>query len=64
MLMIDGGVDVIVDTAGTVVKQKSSKATVRMVAAQTNKSCEEAKAALEECGGDRNKAILFLEGKK
>jgi nascent polypeptide-associated complex subunit alpha len=33
----------------------------RLVADQTGKSLEEAKKALEECGGDLAKAILLLQ---
>lgn len=36
---------------------------VRLVADQTGKSLEEAKKALEECGGDLAKAILLLQSK-
>ncbi|MGC8895836.1 MAG: nascent polypeptide-associated complex protein [Candidatus Bathyarchaeia archaeon] len=36
---------------------------VRLVADQTGKSPEEAKKALEECGGDLAKAILLLQSK-
>jgi nascent polypeptide-associated complex subunit alpha len=36
---------------------------VRLVADQTGKSIEEAKKALEECGGDLAKAILLLQSK-
>jgi len=35
----------------------------RLVADQTGKSLEEAKKALEECGGDLAKAILLLQSK-
>jgi nascent polypeptide-associated complex subunit alpha len=35
----------------------------RLVADQTGKSLEEAKKALEECGGDLAKAILVLQSK-
>ncbi len=34
---------------------------VRLVADQTGKSLEEARKALEECGGDLAKAILLLQ---
>jgi nascent polypeptide-associated complex subunit alpha len=34
---------------------------VRLVADQTGKSVEEARKALEECGGDLAKAILLLQ---
>lgn len=36
---------------------------VRLVADQTGKSLEEAKKALEECGGDLAKAILLLQSR-
>jgi nascent polypeptide-associated complex subunit alpha len=36
---------------------------VRLVADQTGKSLEEARKALEECGGDLAKAILLLQSK-
>ncbi|NWF87094.1 nascent polypeptide-associated complex protein [Candidatus Bathyarchaeota archaeon] len=36
---------------------------VQLVADQTGKSLEEAKKALEECGGDLAKAILLLQSK-
>jgi nascent polypeptide-associated complex subunit alpha len=36
---------------------------VRLVADQTGKSPEEARKALEECGGDLAKAILLLQSK-
>ncbi len=36
---------------------------VRLVADQTGKSMEEARKALEECGGDLAKAILLLQSK-
>jgi nascent polypeptide-associated complex subunit alpha len=36
---------------------------VRLVADQTGKSSEEARKALEECGGDLAKAILLLQSK-
>jgi len=36
---------------------------VRLVADQTGKSLEEAKKALQECGGDLAKAILLLQSK-
>jgi len=36
---------------------------VRLVADQTSKSLEEARKALEECGGDLAKAILLLQSK-
>ncbi|MEM2994415.1 MAG: nascent polypeptide-associated complex protein [Candidatus Bathyarchaeia archaeon] len=36
---------------------------IRLVADQTGKSLEEAKKALEECGGDLAKAILLLQSK-
>jgi len=36
---------------------------VRLVADQTGKSIEEARKALEECGGDLAKAILLLQSK-
>ena len=36
---------------------------MRLVADQTGKSIEEAKKALEECGGDLAKAILLLQSK-
>ncbi|MEM2972110.1 MAG: nascent polypeptide-associated complex protein [Candidatus Bathyarchaeia archaeon] len=36
---------------------------IRLVADQTGKSLEEAKRALEECGGDLAKAILLLQSK-
>lgn len=36
---------------------------VRLVADQTGKNVEEAKKALEECGGDLAKAILLLQSK-
>jgi nascent polypeptide-associated complex subunit alpha len=36
---------------------------VRLVADQTAKSPEEARKALEECGGDLAKAILLLQSK-
>lgn len=36
---------------------------VRLVADQTGKSPEEARRALEECGGDLAKAILLLQSK-
>lgn len=36
---------------------------VQLVADQTGKSLEEAKKALEECGGDLAKAILLLQTK-
>jgi len=35
----------------------------RLVADQTGKSLEEARKALEECGGDLAKAILLLQSK-
>jgi len=34
---------------------------IRLVADQTGKSLEEARKALEECGGDLAKAILLLQ---
>ena len=36
---------------------------MRLVADQTGKSLEEARKALEECGGDLAKAILLLQSK-
>jgi len=36
---------------------------VRLVADQTGKSLEEARKALEECGGELAKAILLLQSK-
>ncbi|MDH5483098.1 MAG: nascent polypeptide-associated complex protein [Candidatus Bathyarchaeota archaeon] len=36
---------------------------IRLVADQTSKSLEEARKALEECGGDLAKAILLLQSK-
>ena len=36
---------------------------IRLVADQTGKSPEEARKALEECGGDLAKAILLLQSK-
>lgn len=36
---------------------------VRLVADQTGKNLEEARKALEECGGDLAKAILLLQSK-
>ena len=36
---------------------------VKLVADQTGKSLEEARKALEECGGDLAKAILLLQSK-
>lgn len=38
-----------------------SEEDIRLVADQTGKSVEEAKAALEECDGDLAKAILLLQ---
>jgi nascent polypeptide-associated complex subunit alpha len=38
-----------------------SQEDVQLVADQTGKSMEKAKAALEECGGDLAKAILLLQ---
>jgi nascent polypeptide-associated complex subunit alpha len=38
-----------------------SEEDVRLVADQTGKSVEEARKALEECGGDLAKAILLLQ---
>jgi nascent polypeptide-associated complex subunit alpha len=40
-----------------------SEEDIRLVADQTGKSPEEAKKALEECGGDLAKAILMLQSK-
>jgi nascent polypeptide-associated complex subunit alpha len=36
---------------------------IRLVADQTGKSLEDARKALEECGGDLAKAILLLQSK-
>jgi len=48
-----------------VVERKSAvpEEDVRLVADQTGKSPEEARKALEECGGDLAKAILLLQSK-
>jgi len=43
------------------VESKVAEEDVRLVADQTGKSLEEAKRALEECGGDLAKAILLLQ---
>jgi nascent polypeptide-associated complex subunit alpha len=40
---------------------KVNEEDIRLVADQTGKSIEEAKAALEECEGDLAKAILLLQ---
>jgi len=45
----------------SVPKLSVSEEDVRLVADQTGKSVEEAKAALEECDGDLAKAILLLQ---
>jgi nascent polypeptide-associated complex subunit alpha len=44
-------------------KQTFPEEDVRLVADQTGKSIEEARKALEECGGDLAKAILLLQSK-
>ncbi|MGQ9530847.1 MAG: nascent polypeptide-associated complex protein [Candidatus Bathycorpusculaceae bacterium] len=44
-------------------KLKIPEEDVRLVADQTGKSPEEARKALEECGGDLAKAILLLQSK-
>jgi len=36
---------------------------IKLVADQTGRSLEEARKALEECGGDLAKAILFLQSR-
>lgn len=48
-------------TAPSPPKFSVSEEDVRLVADQTGKSVEEAKAALEECEGDLAKAILLLQ---